>query len=788
MKQLRKALETIALHNSEGKASDDLLIKACDAYKTQSEFIDDYEYHVCVTKSLHDHLNGIEPDEEICKAIVPGQTKVVDGIVYIYTATPNAKTQYDWRVLKNTTAGNKIGRQVDDAKIAAKQKFVNELFPTDLSTLKVIKRLGGSTGAELVEDAKGNKYVMKKGSNTSNEHVKSEYLTNQLYDLLGLRVPDFELYEENGEAIMLSKFIPMTRMPSASDYDEMAKGFAVDALLANWDVYQNDNCLVDSAGRIIRVDNGGALEYRAQGAKKTFGKTVSDFDSMEKYNPSVVGNLSLQDKVNQIDELLKKRDDVIGFLVQSNSNLVGVFDGRFKDLQNIKNNLETKINKGNRKIVPRKLKSDADMYRELTDDELDAIWKAQPGRDYWSKLQATNYTNGWELLNAICEERGFTARPEVVDETTYWNMAKNAKYQMFRGLSSGGGHDAEYYADDFRYNDNCFYGTIGIHGSGIYAHVNDGTNNKDNTKTTYKSSDAYKNARSYAGSSGEILECILDPKANVAMVPDLKKEILSMVTFDKAAVDAKQLEIDTLNAELSKQQDDLNNITDKTEKDIKTKMHWDEDTLVMHQLEIDNTDWGATNDQGEPDYPSFEDFVEKKMFDWVKKNGGTVTEKGKGTDVYVFKLPNSKEPFMFSRFQYENNAIKRKNAFSKPYNYPVRRFADWLMKEHYNVINKKVTAAIDNIGSKVNELQADIKLTKNELNTKIGELNDLKKTKDPNGDIMSGIYESVRSGSKEAIGTYAALKGIDAIVEPHGNGGPNSFMIILNRSKVIVKK
>lgn len=788
MKQLRKALETIALHNSEGKASDDLLIKACDAYKTQSEFIDDYEYHVCVTKSLHDHLNGIEPDEEICKAIVPGQTKVVDGIVYIYTATPNAKTQYDWRVLKNTTAGNKIGRQVDDAKIAAKQKFVNELFPTDLSTLKVIKRLGGSTGAELVEDAKGNQYVMKKGSNTSNEHVKSEYLTNQLYDLLGLRVPDFELYEENGEAIMLSKFIPMTRMPSASDYDEMAKGFAVDALLANWDVYQNDKCLVDSAGRIIRVDNGGALEYRAQGAKKTFGKTVSDFDSMEKYNPSVVGNLSLQDKVNQIDELLKKRDDVIGFLVQSNSNLVGVFDGRFKDLQNIKNNLETKINKGNRKIVPRKLKSDADMYRELTDDELDAIWKAQPGRDYWSKLQATNYTNGWELLNAICEERGFTARPEVVDETTYWNMAKNAKYQMFRGLSSGGGHDAEYYADDFRYNDNCFYGTIGIHGSGIYAHVNDGTNNKDNTKTTYKSSDAYKNARSYAGSSGEILECILDPKANVAMVPDLKKEILSMVTFDKAAVDAKQLEIDTLNAELSKQQDDLNNITDKTEKDIKTKMHWDEDTLVMHQLEIDNTDWGATNDQGEPDYPSFEDFVEKKMFDWVKKNGGTVTEKGKGTDVYVFKLPNSKEPFMFSRFQYENNAIKRKNAFSKPYNYPVRRFADWLMKEHYNVINKKVTAAIDNIGSKVNELQADIKLTKNELNTKIGELNDLKKTKDPNGDIMSGIYESVRSGSKEAIGTYAALKGIDAIVEPHGNGGPNSFMIILNRSKVIVKK
>ena len=54
--------------------------------------------------------------------------------------------------------------------------------------------------------------------------------------------------------------------------------------------------------------------------------------------------------------------------------------------------------------------------------------------------------------------------------------------------------------------------------------------------------------------------------------------------------------------------------------------------------------------------------------------------------------------------------------------------------------------------------------------------------------MISGIYESVRKGNKEAIGTYAALKGYDAIIEPNGNGGPNSFMIILNRSKVIVKR
>ena len=788
--KLREALNIFALQNMEGKVSDDLLVKACDAYKIKSDdFLDDYDYHVCVAKSLYDHLHGIEPDEDICKAVVPGQTKVVDGVMYIYTATPNAKTQYDWRVFKGK---KKVGRQVDDQKkIDDKQKYINELFPTDLSSLKVIKRLGGSTGAQLVEDSRGNQYVMKKGSNTSNGHVKAEYLTNQLYDILGQRVPDYEMYEENGETILLSKFIPLTHTPSSKDYDNMAKGFVADALLANWDVYQNDNCLIDSAGRVIRVDNGGALNYRAQGGTKTFGDHVTDFASMQKYNPSVVANLTIQDYINQINDVLSKKDDVINFLSESpwtkDTDYAETFENRFKDLERIKKDLEAKLARKNRKIVPRKLKSDADMYRDLSDDELDAVWNTLSG-DYHHRLMHTDYSVGWELLSNICKERGFDARPEVVDDQTYWNIVKQSKYQMFRGLSSGGGHDAEYYADDFKYNDNCFYGTVGIHGSGIYAHVNDGTRNKDNTQTTYKNSDAYKNARSYAGSNGEILECCLSPSAKVAMVPDLRKEILSLVTYDKAAYDAKQAEIDQLNADLSQKNDDLNNLTENTEKQIKQDMHWDNDVLVMSQVEIDNTDWGAINSQGEPDYPGWDEFVVNKVFDWVKKNGGTVTEKGKGSDVYVFKLPNSKESFMLSRFQWENNAIKRKNAFAKPYNYPLRRFQDWMMNNHYKVIQAVVDKETSDLGDKVKQLHSEISKIKSDLSVKTVELNDIKNAKDPNKDIMTGIYQAVSDGYKEAIGTYAALKGYDAIIEPHGNGGPNSFMVILNRSKVIVKQ
>ena len=177
------------------------------------------------------------------------------------------------------------------------------------------------------------------------------------------------------------------------------------------------------------------------------------------------------------------------------------------------------------------------------------------------------------------------------------------------------------------------------------------------------------------------------------------------------------------------------------------------------------------------------------MFDWVTKNGGKVKEKQPNSDVYVFSLPNSKETFMISRFQYENNAIKRKNAFAKAYNYPVRRFQDWLMNNHYKVIQKRVDREISDLGDAKQKAQAEVNRLRKKVDAKEQELTDLKKSKDPNKDILSGIYEDVvHNSSKEAIGVYAAIKGYDAIIEPHGNGGPNSFMIVLNRSKVIVKK
>ena len=162
MDELRKALETFALRNAEGEVSDAMLEKACEAYKVRSsEFVDDYQYNLYVAKSVYDHLHGVDQDPEISKAIMPGQTKVVDGVVYIWTLTPNAKTTYDWRVYKNPN-GIPVGKGSFRSKaiLERQQKEVNEMFPADPSELTFVQKLGGSTGAELMKDAKGREFVV----------------------------------------------------------------------------------------------------------------------------------------------------------------------------------------------------------------------------------------------------------------------------------------------------------------------------------------------------------------------------------------------------------------------------------------------------------------------------------------------------------------------------------------------------------------------------------------------------------------------------------------------------
>lgn len=803
MKQdkLFKALQAISLGYSKGVVPADTLLAACDSYKKRSNFKDDLLYQMKVSKSLFDMLNGVPQDPEIVKAIAPGQTKMVDGIMYVYTATPNAKTQYDWRVMpKGGKQAVGRGSKITAQQAVAKQKFVNELFPKDLSTLKVVKQLGGSTGAKLVQDAQGNQYVMKRGTNTNNEHVDNEYLANQLYGVLGVRTPDYELYDDNGTSVLLSKYIPMCRDPKPSDYGEMVKGFMADVLLANWDVYQNDNCLIDPRGRVLRVDNGGTMDFKARGSKKGSSGWNDDasttYRSMLKYNSGLQAYLTDDAIIAQVDDITAHKQDIINYLQQSGKGQLATLMGkRIDSLQKVKNDAEGRKALMSRKVVPRKLKTAKVMYRELDDKEKDDLWagsKAGSTASAYDKLHHTENGIGWSMLADICHERGFDARPRMVSEQEFWKLQSNAKHpMMLRGLHNSGSIDEAKNIGSFGYEDTCFYGTQAAWGQGIYAHVNDG-NSHATGQGDYRSQSIFRDARDYAQDGhghGEIVKLLFEDDVRIVNYDDIPK-LAAADPPNKSLMSPKFKALQKQKANIESEINDLNNkITTATvniESDIKKRMHYDQASIDAFDTYNDNIDWGAKQLNGDPDIPSYKDFVEGEMTKLVKANGGDVKlEDGLAT----FTLPNSSEEYMVSDYEYSSPAaIKNRGNLIPVYNVQVTFFREWFDRAHTNRVERAINKAKDEAKSLVQKYKDDLNAKQQEFNDTVNKINSMKaKAKvNPDDSLDAALYDRiVNKNSDSERGIWAALHGYDVLIKNNGNHSGHSFAVILNRSKVI---
>lgn len=150
----------------------------------------------------------------------------------------------------------------------------------------VIRRLGGSTGADLVQMQDGRMLVRKMA--TSPQHLAEELAASDMYRAAGVRVPAQEAhYAADGTPI--ASFAELIEGPpqSAIELDvarrSLGRHFAVDALLANWDVANNgDNVRFLNGSIPVRVDNGGALRFRARGGPKgdSFGQEVVELATM----------------------------------------------------------------------------------------------------------------------------------------------------------------------------------------------------------------------------------------------------------------------------------------------------------------------------------------------------------------------------------------------------------------------------------------------------------------------------------------------------------------------------
>jgi hypothetical protein len=148
-----------------------------------------------------------------------------------------------------------------------------------------VQALGGSTGAKLVADGAGNRFVLKRGN--SEGHLREEVATDAFYRAVGVPVPEFKLYETPSGPVKLAKFVKGVQMSELSGparsamEDQVRRHFASDALIGNWDVVglHHDNTML-VGDKAMRIDNGGAMRYRAQGSLKTSLPKSAHFDGV----------------------------------------------------------------------------------------------------------------------------------------------------------------------------------------------------------------------------------------------------------------------------------------------------------------------------------------------------------------------------------------------------------------------------------------------------------------------------------------------------------------------------
>ena len=243
--------------------------------------------------------------------------------------TPKAVAQLGEAPAAQAIPGKRKGAKTIQAEAAPAARvrgtkipdFADADFPETIDGLQDIQRLGGSTGARLVQDpVTGKRYVLKRGS--SPDHLREEFYADALYNALGVNVPKARLYETTQGPVKLAEFIEGKTLNRFAPEEiarfkkDIQKHMATDAVMGNWDVIGEvaDNVLVTPAGKIYRIDNGGSLRFRAKGEPK--GKLWNDHPTEfwtlrnRRMNPTaseIFNDMSIYDIGKQIRELETKR-------------------------------------------------------------------------------------------------------------------------------------------------------------------------------------------------------------------------------------------------------------------------------------------------------------------------------------------------------------------------------------------------------------------------------------------------------------------------------------------------
>ena len=194
--------------------------------------------------------------------------------------------------------------------------------------LMVVRELGGSSGAQLVQDSRGRLWVRKYGAHE--RQVIQEHLSHELYRAAGIDAPASKLYRDpSGRLFLIAEYVEGRRLSELGGevlenaIQRLRAGFVMDALLENYDVVglERDNILVRADGRVVRVDNGGTFSNRARGSPKSYDASLQSLWSLrgrpllngqvyESTATELFAPIDLQELLRQMHRVLERREAI----------------------------------------------------------------------------------------------------------------------------------------------------------------------------------------------------------------------------------------------------------------------------------------------------------------------------------------------------------------------------------------------------------------------------------------------------------------------------------------------
>lgn len=380
---------------------------------------------------------------------------------------------------------NELNRKLQE-KI--KNMYDSDGFPKDNKSFSLFKQtnIGGSTGAVLLEGPDGKKFVLKKGANA--EHIQSEIIANKMFKILGVPVP---LFKEVG-GFLVSEYVPNSDGLNDKTFmstvgNQVRDTFVANALLANWDVVENDNIRVDSTGLIYQVDSGGSLLFTARGELKHkrgngsgFSKIIGELDSMRTNTSSQkswFGNITPTQIISQIDKILPKKKSIIDLVENSKmddstkQNLKSRLESRFDNLLLKKDELENELKNKNH-AISLNVNGDLDSLittisseKEFDLVELRALTTSISDSEKLHNSK-TEPNSGFIDVNHICKKRGFDKLPVILKDADFQKAWQTGKYDLsYRTVSKR--VQNSYRESKFLYTGGI--GNASAYGAGIYA-------------------------------------------------------------------------------------------------------------------------------------------------------------------------------------------------------------------------------------------------------------------------------------------------------------------------------